>query len=63
MAERIGNCGDCKGYQKWHKYQGDCKMNPPISQPDGRAIWPLVWSNDWCLAFKSKAELINEKTN
>ena len=29
---------------------GLCRFNPPVSQPNpqGRGLWPVVESNDWC---------------
>ena len=53
-------CGNCQFFDTRNEAKrhegGLCRYNPPLAQPKGDAVWPLVESKDWCGHFAATIE-------
>ena len=49
--QRCKNCGawDAKGTSIG---KGLCRINPPMANKDGCAVWPRTHEEEWCWAFR-----------
>jgi len=56
--KELRRCKNCAAWERiGNSVKGECRINPPMANKEGDAVWPKPHEDKWCIAFLITKEI------